>query len=368
MGLERLSPADVSVEAVHSLGLDPDAVKLSSAEALAASIRRAASFLSPTTPGALVRAVADALTGLPGMSGDQSKREIETVVESLVSYGDLLELPIDDVSGRRRQLFLGPPAFVRRTAGYLLLGVRPEGAPLLGEDLLDRVEYHGHVRLIPSDDSAPVHELLAAEGLAELRPEHWLRAPRRSSPQELVDTYLARLDAAGIAGEIEGVRIIDPASDVTFYRGRWRPLRPGDEGRFVARRPQAFGAELWCFAETVGGAVTKLIDLPIQSPLAHGSDEAWRLQAALDALSGHPQRARVERPPRVATALLDLFSPVPSWVQRRLDVIATLMPRSRGALFSYALPDDDVDEEMRFLESMMWFFVDNAATKAKHGQ
>jgi len=314
--------------------------------------------MCPTSHGSLVRAVTEAVSPLSGGLPDKDRAQIEAVVESVVACGDLLELPIDEAGVRRRALFLGPPAFVRCGTGYLLLGVRPEGAPIVSDQLAGEVEHRGHSRLIRSQDPA-VRDFLASEGLIELQAEHWLHAPRVSSPRKLADYYFERLSAAGKASGIEGLRILDPLSDVRFYRGRWRELEKRDEGRFVARRPQAFGAALWCCTEIVGGEVAGLIDLPIQSPLARGCDEAWRLQAALDLLSERPQHVRVQRMPVTPeVAVLDLFSPLPSWAQRRLDVIATPVTHSRGALFSYQLLADDIEEEVRFLKAMMWFVVE----------
>ena len=353
MGVERLDPFDLTTEAVEALGLDADALDLFSVEVLAASIRRAASFLCPTTPGALVRAVTEVLSGLPGFD-EKTRDQVDDVVESLVSYGDLFELPLDDVGGKRRHLFLGPPAYVRRTNGCLLLGVRPEGAPLVSEGLPGETEHDGHVRLIRPDGSESVHELLAAEGLTELQSEQWLKAPRQSTPEEAAAVYIDRLGVAVESGSIDGVRVIDPASSVDYYRGRWRSLRPSDNGQFVARRPQAFGADLWCFADVRNGEVETLIDLPVQAPLAPGSDEAWRLQAALDAAALRPQRLRVRDGGRPAWATVDFFSPLPSWAQRRLDAVGAPVLRSRGALFSYAVLRAELGDEVNFLERMMW--------------
>jgi hypothetical protein len=367
MAIKRLEPSRVSSATVELLGLDPASVEMTSTEAIAASVRRAASFLCPTTPRALGRAVVEVLSGLPGFSASEASERVEEVVELLVLYGDLLELPIEAAGSRRRHIFLGPPSFVPRSASCLLVGIRPEGAPIVGDEFIGGIEYRGHARLIKTDDSAPIDEVLTAEGLVELRAEHWLSAPRQVSAQELVDDYVRRLSAAGPVRDLEGVRVIDPRADPTFYRGRWRELGSRDEGRFVARRPQAFGADLWCFADVVGGRVARLIDLPIESALARGSDEAWRLQAALDALGDRPQVVRLRRLPDLGTVMLALLSPIPSWSQRRLDAVATPR-RSRGALLSYALTPDQIDDEVQFLKSMMWVTVQQASDEASNGR
>jgi hypothetical protein len=354
MAVDRLDPAAARAYALRSLGLDPEKSELDSAVAYAALVRRAASFLCPTSPGAIVRAVAEAASPLSAVSIGELRTAIEAVVESVIACGDLFELPIEDMGTRRRTIFLGPPAFVGIGDLYLLLGVRGEGAPIASDQLEEQVEYRGHMRLIRTPDPA-AREILISEGLIELRPEQWLRAPRPSSPHELVNRYGERLDAAGKASSIEGLRILDPSADVRFYRGRWREPQKRDEGRFVARRPQAFGAPLWCWSELAAGELTALIDLPIQSPLARGCDEAWHLQAALDAISEHPQHLRVRQAPSPPGAvLLDLFSPLPRWAQRRLEVIAASVVRSQGALVSYRLAEADLEEEANFLKEMMW--------------
>jgi len=353
MGIEVLTAQDLTAHAVQVLGLDAGAIDLLSVEAMAASLRRAASFLCPTTPGILIRTVDEALVRLPGYS-DDTWSQIESVLDSLLSYGDLLELPFDDEGVARRRLFLGVPAFVRRASGTcLLIGIRPEGAPLVRDDLLARIEYDAHVRLIRSTSST-VAELLIADRLTELQPEQWFGAPRVALPEEVVAPYAARLDVARASGDFEGLRMIDPTAPVTYYRGRWRSPRPSDSGRFVARRPQAFGTDLWCFAEIAGGQATRLIDLPIVSMLAPAADEAWRLQAAIDVLEGHQQRLAVHANPRSHLSIVDLFSPMPSWIQRRLDVVGTPLLRSRGALFCYSLPNLELHEELEFLRIMMW--------------
>jgi hypothetical protein len=351
MAIERVESHVVKAEALEMLGLDAS-LDVMSREGLAASLRRAASFMCPTSRGALTRAVVEVLSGLPGF-GEEMEGEIEDLVEGLLSYGDLLELPLDDAGRNRRHIFLGAPAWVARgPSSALLIGVRPEGAPLVSDELVPAVEYKDHARFIRTKDSRHIRELLDPEGLIELHPNQWANAPRRVSPEEVVTFYANRLQAAGPSGEIDGVRVLDPASRVTYYKGRWRVLKARDGGRFVARRPQAFGADLWCFAEVVGGAVVKLIDLPLQSPLALGADEAWRLQAALDSIATRPQQVRIRT--GSSSPIIDFLSPVPSWMRRRLDVVGTPLHGASGALFSYLVPPNELGEEVRYLKEMMW--------------
>ncbi len=344
--------------AVRALGLGQAGVDLLSPEALAASLRRAASFLCPATPRRIVQSVFEALAGLPSYNAE-IRAQLESMLEALIGYGDLLELPSDTTDPTGRRIFLGAPSFVRRASGScLLVGIRPDGAALADEELSSLIEYDGHTRMIRSSGSDALDEVLASSGLTELSSEHWLKAPRVVRASDVVNEYQQRLQASGSSGEIDILKVIDPSTPVNYYRGRWREPKKGDRGSFVARRPQAFGADLWSFAAVSDGKVVKLIDLPVGLSLAPAADEAWRLQAAIDAVAGEPQRLRVRAGTRSDSMVLDLFSPLPSWAQRRLDVVGTPLLRSRGALFSYSVPDDEIDEECRFLSDMLWMTTD----------
>src|SRR5262249_21702172 len=114
--------------------------------------------------------------------------------------------------------------------------------------------------------------------------------------------------------------------------------------------------DLWCFARLRGGDIEKLIDLPVLTVLSPAADEAWRLQAALDALADHPQVAEVEALGD-GSSLLHLFAPVPSWVHRRLEVIGSPAQRQRGALFTFEVPISEVDEEIESLRELLWLSV-----------
>ena len=359
MGVARLSATEVVDGAIRALGLEEVGVDLFSPEALAASVRRAASFLCPATAGRIVHSVLEVLDGLPGCT-EETKAQVETVVDSLVGYGDLLELATESADAEGRRIFLGPPSFVRRTSGsWLLMGVRPEGAPLVGDELSALIDYESHVRIVRSSES--VEEMVASSGLTEISAEQWLQAPRVIPAGDLVEDYVRRLHAAGSSGDIDDMRVLDPSAPVTYYRGRWRSPQKNDCGQFVARRPQAFGAELWCFAEVSEGRAVRLVDLPVAASLAPGADEAWRLQAAVDAVAGHPQRVRVRTGTRADSMVMDVFSPLPSWARRRLDIVGTPLLRTAGALFSYGLPHEEVEEELRFLNERLWMSADESS-------
>ncbi len=340
--LQSLHLADVGIDAF-------------SIEALAASIRRAASFLCPTTPRALGRAVEEVLRSIPGFTPEISDL-LETIVNNLVAYGDLVEMSAIDSSTGGRQLFLAPPAYVRRTSGaYVLLGVRPDGVELLGDALADRVDYEGHARYLPSADD--LDEIVSSTDLIEHSATRWLKAPRVATAEELLSLFVERLDVAGYSGEIVSPRILDSTASVTYYRGRWREPKGDDEGRFVARMPQRFGADLWCFAQVSEGQIVRAVVMPLRADIGPAADEAWRLQAAIDSTESHPQVVRVRASRGSDAVILDLFAPLPSWAQRRLDIVGTPLVRDKGALFAYAVPASEVEEEVAFLAEMLWLEV-----------
>lgn len=354
MRVSIASPAECSELAVRTLDTD-EAADLFSAEGLTASLRRAASFLCPASPRQLIDAVLDAVRPLqPG--GELSRDDLADLLDLLVSAGDLLELwQSGDAPGRL--LYLGPPSYIERRPGqYLLLGIRPFGAPLISSDLAGAIQYEGHTRTIelPPDQAA---EQLPELGLHMIRPGQWVRRPPQMAPTELITQMRKRLSAASPAGVVEGLTVIDPAAKITYYRGRWKPLDPADSGLFVARRPQAYGADLWCVVLVADGIPDRLLDLPADDPAAPGHDEAWRVQAALDATGGSPQIFRVGHTVGTGTTAgrtVDFFSPLPRWAERYLQLAAMAVPRSRGALFSYRVHEDALPDLADFLASMLW--------------
>ena len=154
---------------------------------------------------------------------------------------------------------------------------------------------------------------------------------------------------------MDGLTVIGADANLRYYRGRWRSLKPDDSGLFVGRRPQAYGSDLWCLVLVHDGAPQRLIDFPVENADAPAHDEAWRIQAALDACAGTPQTFRVEGAPgnsRSNTA--HFFTPLPRWAERYLELVGMPVPRSTGALFSYRVPEDALPELTTFLTQMLW--------------
>lgn len=351
MTVTKLSPADASALSVRTLGLDPELVGLTSREGLAASLRRAASFMCPTSPSRLIGAVLGAVRPV-AEDGEVSREALAELLDLMVAGGDLLELRREE-DRSVRLLYLGPPSYIEREPGtYLISGVRPYGASLVDFELAPLVEREGHTRTLRIDVTNAV-ERLAAAALRAVERERWVGSPVPEQSVTLLQRISDRLDAASSSGDIEGLQIVDPNSTVRYYRGRWRAPAVGDTGDFMARRPQAYGADLWCAVRLVDGAATKLAEFPIDNPVVPGRDEAWRLQMAIDATRGAPQQVALEPFASGDAAVVKFFSPIPGFAERYLQLIGLSLETS-GALFAYRVPIGAMTSLRQFLYDMLW--------------
>lgn len=352
MALTILAPHELHQRSVSDLGLDGGALDLFSVEAISSLLRRAALFQCPCPHRSLVDTVITNLRGLAVGDPKALREQVEDILTTLINYGDVLELDYADQDGGngRRLLYAAPPAFVVRTSGTVhLIGIFDElGALVLPEE--GSIECIGHIRRVVTKNAPIISERLLARGFIELSQRAWLHAP----PHEAASVFLARLDMR-LAREqpavsIPGLIIIDPETATTFYRGRW--VEPTKQtAKCVGRRPQLFGADLWCYVEMVDGSPRRFLDLPIDKT-SRGCDDAWRTQAALDVGRGNPQKYRV-RKGQPGTALLDFFGPLPAWAQRRLDVVGAPLPPMK-ALLSYSVREEELAEETEYLEKELW--------------
>lgn len=354
MTINRLDPSEVSATAVRVLGLEDAFVDLFSAVGLCASLRRAASFLCPTSPRRLVDAVVDVLVPL-GVHSSEMRDKLMEYVELLTSAGDFLELR-ESADGESRLLFLGPPSYVQRQPGsYLLLGVRPYGASLVDPgELGDAIAYEEHTRTILLDPKS-ADNVLMESGLVHITSEQWIGTPRRESYASVLQPIRERLHANRVPGQIHDLEIIDSTRSVRYYKGRWRPANASDSGLAIGRRPQTYGAPIWCALLFDQGITQAVLDLPIESTTTPAWDEARRLQAALDAERGRPQQYRVRGGGNSEeTSVIDLFSPLPTWAERYLQLVGQPVQKSKAALFSYRAPHAVVDEIERLLNESLW--------------
>ncbi|MDQ4215064.1 hypothetical protein [Microbacterium capsulatum] len=353
MGIAMRTVDEVATFSVRALGLDEEVFGLDYPEAIAASVRRAASFLSPTTPRALVDAVLEALT--PVLSEPPSRDDLMALVDRLISGGDLLEMADATSDRKNRLLYLGPPSFVPKSAGrYLLTGIRPHGALLVPSTITVEPEAHVRTALLDGDTA---EASLREAGLHRINVQQWVGQPAVVAAREFIEQYRQRLDVAPAAGFVDGLTIIDPAFRPTYYRGRWRAPTVGDSGDYVGRRPQAYGADRWCMVRLSDGAPEKLLDLPLDNVASPARDDAWRLQAAIDAARRTPLSYRVLPIPGhspVAEFIVDFFSPLPSWVERYLELVGISVDKSRGALFSYRIPASALAGLQSALTETLW--------------
>lgn len=358
--MRRLTAEQVHAQKIRELGLDPDAVDLTTPEGLAGALRRAASYLCPCSATTLVRAVGYPLRGLV-RDLDQAKELIDETLEAMISHGDILEQPEvqEGATPPRVLLFAAPPSFVARQSGLaVLLGVAPDQLSPLPAEVERRIQYLGHVRRLTPFGGEDLLGALREHGLLELTSDAWLKGPKACSASQAVIASDRALDAVAPSREIPGLMLLDPATSVRYYRGRWTAPK-AQTGRFVARRKQAYGADLWCYVQLANGQPERMIDLPQPGSRWRGYDEAWHLQMAIDAKRGAAQRFRVT--PAGDVVILELFSPVPSWARRRWDAIGEPLPSGggdrasgKGNLFAYRIPKAEIGEERRFMREALW--------------
>lgn len=360
MKLTKVTVQEAATVAVKALGLEAGNVGLSSPEGLAASLRRAASFMCPTSRDRLVRAVLETLEPLDG--GQLKRDELMDVIDQLVASGDLLELRRES-GPSMRLLYLAPPSYIERVPGsYFLMGVRPFGVPLIEDELSEAIEYEGHIRILTIDPVGADGEL-CSRGLRPVTKAHWVARPGAEGPAEFIERHRTRLDVAPQAGQLEGLMLLDPTSKVRYYHGRWRTPEPSDTGDIVARRPQAYGADLWCLIRFQAGAPQRLLEFPLNDPAVPGRDEAWRYQAALDSLRGTPQQFRLRRGiSPLADVTIDFFSPLPGFAVRYVQCVGLALGKTPGALFSFRLPADAVADVTTFLTDMLWMTYEEASS------
>ena len=323
---------------------------------LAASVRRAAGFLCPCARSTLSNAVEQALEYLT--DDNRIRERINDAIEGLIVGGDLLELSrvaTEDPNVKGTWVFPAPPAFVARSSGTVfILGIVPDEASPLPTSLGERIAYEGYGRVLVPNASEDLPSVLRGLGLLQIAEAVWVRAPRPESATQLREAMVRRLGNQPRSGAIAELLILDPDRSVTYYRGRWSAPKK-ETGAYVARRPQAYGASLWGFAQLEDGAVTRFLDFPLKGARWRGSDVAWHLQMAIDCLRGTPQLFR--RRTASDGVILDFFSPLPLWVQRRLAITGRPVPAEK-CLFSYFIPDREADAEETFLQQRLWLKQD----------
>lgn len=352
--MRRLTSSELHARQVNQLGLDPDALDLTSVEATAAALRRMSSFLCPCSNSTLVRSVVQPLRGVVD-DIEETKRTVKDTLAAMIAHGDIIESPTldeDAKSGTTILLYPAPASFVARRSGTVLLtGVASDEVSALPDGLADRVEYANHVRRLCAKPDEDLRSTLSQHGLIELSYDRWINGPHQKSSAEHLSFINGLLDRAQPSYDVPGLLILDPERPVGYYRGRWTNAR-SHTGNFVARRTQAYGNKLWCYVMLRNGNPKRVIDFPLRSSRWRGCDEAWHLQMAIDAQRGIPQRFNVRQGPE-NMHVLQFYSPVPMWAQRRWDAVGEPIPAS-GCLFSYRLAEAEFAEELKFLRGALW--------------
>ena len=144
--MKVLNPAEVNARAVETLRLDATLLDLTTVEAIASALRRAAGLLCPCSSRTLAKAVLEPLRGIHQDADLQAT--VEDTLEALVAHGDLLELrdaTQEDASGTL--LFAAPPSFVHcHSSVVMMLGVAPDGVSCVPESIEQKIEHVNHVR------------------------------------------------------------------------------------------------------------------------------------------------------------------------------------------------------------------------------
>ncbi len=351
----RVVTADnVAEDIIRDLGMK-SGLAVTSAEVVAALVRRVAGFACPCPAQTLVDRVHAAVA--PWL-GEDSREAIRDAFENLLTNGDLVEIRSGPAGSSVRSVFLAAPAYViRESRAVFLHGIVPDSPTGLPPEMSGALRHRGVVRWLEPRLDTDWRSILPELGFAPLNSDRWFGAPPPISAGEHCAAASKRLDGAPAGGDAAALEIIDPAGDPTYFQGR-RKLAGTRIGRFVGRRERPYGAPMWCYAEIADGRIMRLLDLHDEDNRDAGPDAGRHLQMALDKCTGTPQRFSLRAGPPDAVAeevSMDLYSPIPSWAERRLCAVGRRSAeKGRGALFTIAIPREEVDEEVRFLERALW--------------
>ena len=351
--IASISPSEVLASCRQTLGVPGEEGAELDDLMLAALTRRSAGVHCPCSRATLRTSLIECTQHLPN-NYDSLPDAIDTAIESLIVSGDLLELNdvvTEDSEIPRTWVFAAPPGFVLRPSGSaFLFGIVPDQDSFLPSMLASRVRYCGFARLLEPRSGEDIASELQELGLQQMSDSAWLRSPRTEDPAALVDRYQRLLANQTRVSDMPGLQVLDSALPVTYYRGRWADPTNQD-GTFVARRPQEFGAPIWCIVELQNGKPFRFLDLPLPNTRWRACDSAWHLQMAIDHCRGAPQCYR--RRTDGDTVRLDFFSPLPQWCQRRLMIFGWPVPREKS-LFSYVIPAKEADTEEMVLQQNVW--------------
>lgn len=337
--------------ALDGLGLESGSFTLLSPETLCALLRRAGCFNCPCPPSTLIRTV---LATINGIRDDQSSRDLlPELLDDMISYGDFFESKDLEATSPARLVYVSPPAFVEVTPGRcFIMGISTDDQQILPQDMEAQLQFRRHIRVLQSTQISDVRFKLLTLGFKQRPLEDWIRAPKLRSADDHIREYDGDIERSVRPGSVEDLVILNTETRVNFYNGRWAPLKR-QTGRFIARRPQPFGAPLWSVLEVSDGKLIHLVDLPLHETSWRACDEAWHLQQALDAQAGHPQIFRVRQTGTSESVTIDLFSPIPAWAQRRWECVGARVP-CLHSLLAYQFDPEIAPTEIQFAHDRMW--------------
>ena len=335
------------------LGLPADQQQVVDDLLLAGILRRSAGIHCPCSRTTLHASLLECLEHLS--TDDEALSEgVDATIEALIVGGDLLELNdvvTEDTAVRSTWVFAAPPSFVARpSGGVFIFGIVPDQDAFLPSSLATHIDYDGYIRTIRPQPDRDIAQELREQGLQQLSENAWLKSPRTELAVTVRNRFERVLAEQPPAGSISDLNVLDPARPVSYYRGRWT-VPTKESGTFLARRPQEFGAAIWCVAHLEGGLAVRFLDLPLERSRWRGCDTAWHLQMAIDHCRGTPQRYR--RTLDGESVRFDFYSPLPQWSQRRLMIFGRSIPPERS-LISYLLPPAEAETEEQHLQQALW--------------
>lgn len=351
--IERVTVREVLASCRETLGLSNENDEMIDDVLLAALLRRSAGIHCPCSRSTLR---ASALECTQGLTVDESSfsQRIDNTIEALTIGGDLLELDdvvTEDADVRQTWVFAAPPSFVIRPNGTaFLFGVVPDQDLFLPSFLGDRVLYDRFTRTIEPQPDEELANELEEQGLQRLSDKAWINSPKDEPPHDLLRRLESRLGNQSEVNFIEELKILDSTRAVSYYPDRW--IVPKNQtGTFVARRPQEFGAPLWCVVRLKDGVPVRLLDFPFEKTRWRACDTAWHVQMAIDHCRDQPQQYR--RRTESDGVRFDFFGPLPQWSQRRLIIFGNPMQPDRS-LLSYLVPHAQAETEETFLQNRLW--------------
>lgn len=353
MVITRVTAHEVLSGCRQVLGLLAEQEEMVDHPLLAGLLRRTAGIHCPCSRTTLRASI---LESLEHLSADEDLlfERVDAAIEALIVGGDLLELNdvvAEDTAAKGTWVFAAPPNFVvRPSGGVFLFGIVPDQDTFLPSSIAAHIVHDGYTRTIRPQSDRDIAQELQEQGLQQLTENAWLKSPKRETAETMLDRFERLLTDQPPVGGISELSVLDPARPVSYYRGRWT-IPTNQTGTVVARRPQEFGAPIWCLVRLEGGVPVRFLDLPLERSRWRGCDTAWHLQMAIDHIRGSSQRYRriIDRD----GIRFDFFSPLPQWSQRRLIIFGRSLPRERS-LFSYLLPPSEAETEEQHLQQMLW--------------